>query len=54
MQPTEDLGGNRPPFGAGTTYNDATDGINYETQSIQSGKHYNQSAIGEMNIDELH
>ena len=32
---------------------DGTDGINYETQSIQSAVIYNQSAIGEMNIDEL-
>jgi hypothetical protein len=32
---------------------DATDGINYDTQSIQSAIHYNQSAIGEMNFDEL-
>ena len=30
-----------------------TDGINYETQSIQSNLQYNQSAIGEMNFDEL-
>ena len=37
----------------GTQYNDATDGINYETQSIQSNVVYNQSAIGEMNFDEL-
>lgn len=32
---------------------DCTDGINYETQSIQSALQYNQSAIGEMNLDEL-
>lgn len=32
--------------------NDATDGINYDTQSITSNV-YNQSAIGEMNFDEL-
>lgn len=31
-----------------------TDGINYETQSLQSGVRYTQSAIGEMNLDELH
>ena len=36
---------------AGAAFAD-TDGINYETQSIQSGR-YNQSAIGEMNEDEL-
>jgi hypothetical protein len=32
---------------------DGTDGINYDTQSIQSALQYNQSAIGEMNFDEL-
>lgn len=32
---------------------DGTDGINYDTQSIQSQMQYNQSAIGEMNFDEL-
>lgn len=37
-----------------TTQNLAqTDGINYETQSLQSGVRYTQSAIGEMNLDEL-
>ena len=41
-----------PSFSAQKQY-DATDGINYDTQSIQSNQVYNQSAIGEMNFDEL-
>lgn len=41
-----------PSFSVTKPY-DATDGINYDTQSIQSNQVYNQSAIGEMNFDEL-
>lgn len=41
-----------PSYSAQKPY-DATDGINYDTQSIQSNMVYNQSAIGEMNFDEL-
>lgn len=44
LQPTEPVQFTQPVGGFGTrqsTANDATDGINYDTQSIQSNKHYN-------------
>ena len=61
LQPVHTSGGQAPapPMNDSFTQQrvlqgmDNADGINYDTQSIQSQIMYNQSAIGEMNFDEL-